>query len=842
MRRKQLYAMILAGALAAGGVPVTAMAADTAAEEAGDLGSGENTEESAKEEQPAEESKEPTEAPAEQPTEAPAESSPTEAPAEPAQEEKQETETPAETTEEDKEPAEASAEEPTDTGIAINEVDADGNVTPKYYNSLQEAIDAAEDATAESSATVIEVSKPIALSSTVTVSGRKIAISAVGDISIARETDSFTGDMFKVSGENSSLSFEAKDGGSLTVSGAFTDAAVTADGSIVNVSGSGSFGLFPNVVLSGNISSADGAAVNCTGGQIALAGGTITGNTGAKGAVYSDSAIRVQGTVTVKDNKIGDAQANVYLDGTAEFVITDELTGSDISFTHAGAAEGTEVLAVAENVAIADFKAVAGQFSYETEEYILNPDTETNKATLKKKATEPSVEPTVTVTVTPTPTTTTKPTETPTKTPSFLTEKKNSLKWINRTTVSVEISNTQACKWYYTYVDSGTSEAEIEKMYDAKHSTKSVAANKGFTVTATNVPEKNDKWLVVFATSTAGKTDMKYFKLDEVNFNKKRPSFLTYQSGSLKWDNHTTVSLQMSTTLHCKWYSFFVDAGTDTKVIQNMYDASRATNEVGANKSFTVTAENVPEADTWLVVCAKPDSGKAKMSIFKLNTASFKKKRPAAATTSTRPARTYAVTQSTITGLENPLKFTPGTFYEFSVTGAGQNDEKPYVSGDERWIPMYWSLSENPTKSGEKNTTFRIGSPKGIADAKTYNIYVFFKKQVYNGAEWQDTDVIESVKTQFSSQKLSPEDLTVTPTGEAGDNGSGGGGDGSGSGDETDAELTATEAASEKDGGSSSKSAVSTLDESPIGAMVALAALSLLAGGYILIRKRKKDI
>lgn len=43
-------------------------------------------------------------------------------------------------------------------------------------------------------------------------------------------------------------------------------------------------------------------------------------------------------------------------------------------------AEGTEVLAVAENVTVADFKTVAGQFSYETEEYILNPDTETNKA------------------------------------------------------------------------------------------------------------------------------------------------------------------------------------------------------------------------------------------------------------------------------------------------------------------------------------------------------------------------------------------------------------------------------------------------------------------------------
>ena len=64
---------------------------------------------------------------------------------------------------------------------------------------------------------------------------------------------------------------------------------------------------------------------------------------------------------------------------------------------------------------------------------------------------------------------------------------------------------------------------------------------------------------------------------------------------------------------------------------------------------------------------------------------------------------------------------------------------------------------------------------------------------------------------------------------------------GSGSGDDADAELTATAAASEKDAGSKSKSAVSTADESPIGTMSALAALSLLAGGYIVVRKRKKE-
>ena len=53
---------------------------------------------------------------------------------------------------------------------------------------------------------------------------------------------------------------------------------------------------------------------------------------------------------------------------------------------------------------------------------------------------------------------------------------------------------------------------------------------------------------------------------------------------------------------------------------------------------------------------------------------------------------------------------------------------------------------------------------------------------------------------------------------------------------------TTTEAATEKANGSSSKSAVSTMDESPIGTMATLAVLSLLAAGYILIRKRKKDI
>lgn len=711
MRRKQLYAIILAGALATGGAPITAMAADAAAEagaseETGDLGSGDTTE------APQEEA--PTEAPAQEVTEAPADNTAdaaaeqTEAPAQ----QQDTTETPQDVTETPQEP----------TGIAITKGE---NTT--YYKTLQAAVDAADPYSADNTdPTLIQISESVSLDSTVTVSGKRIILHAMSDVSITRAAG-FKGDMFAVNAEHSSLYFETEDSAALTVSGK-TEDGQTAEGSIISVSDKAEFGIDANVTLTENISSAEGAAINCKGGQIALAGGTITGNTGAKGAVYSDSDISVQGTVKVKDNKIQDAQANVYLNDEAKFAVTAALTDSEIFFTHANAADGTQVLAAAEKVDANTFKSAVSQFSYDAGDFSLNID-ETNKtATLKTATPSTSPEP-------------------------------------------------------------------------------SAAPSQGPTATPTKAP-----------TVTPTKT----------------PSFLTYTSGSLKWESHTTVSLKMSVTKDCKWYYFYVDSGTSTTVIQNMYDASRATNSVKANHSFTVVADNVPEADTWLVVCAKPTSGKAQMRVFKLDSESFKNKRPASAT---RAARTHKVTESTVTGLEDPLKFTPGTFYEFTVTGAGMNDKSPYVSGDERWVPMYWSTSENPTSS-QKNTTFRIGSGKGIMEAKTYNMYIFFKKQIYNGSEWQDADgVIQYITTQFKSQELTDADLTVTPS-----RGADGGNGGSGSGSETDAELTATEAASEKADGSSSKSAVSTLDESPIGTMVALAALSLLAGGYILIRKRKKDI
>ncbi|MBU5481518.1 hypothetical protein [Blautia sp. MSJ-19] len=749
MRRKQLYAIILAGALAASGTPAAVFAAegDVAAtaetsEETpteGDLSDGDA-------ETPAEETPV-TEAPAENTTSA-EETPATETPAEDAgTEQTPAAETQTEDTTEDKseetttDPKE-SAEE---TGIYITEEATDTTEAKNhYFSSLQDAIDSqyapAYNAETATKATVINVNDTYEISSTVNINGKKICIKAAakGDskaATITRNAD-FKGDMFAVTGENGELQFTSGEEASLTVSGKISDEeADTVDGSIVSVGTGAAFGMDSTVTLQDNNSAADGAAITSVGGKVVLKGGTITGNSGAKGAVYSDSDIYVQGTIVGKENE----SVTIGLTGTAAVVVTDVLTASNLTLTHESAADALTVVRAGSNEAgtalTADnFKAAVAQIAYATEDYTLTLAEDGLSVALKVNS---SVTPTEAPTATPTP-----------------------------------------------------------------------------------VPLK-----------------------------------MSYKAKTLKWKDHNTVTLTMTVDGACKWYYFYVDAGTDTKTIQNMYIAKDATNAMDSSGEINITAAKVPEEDSWLVVCAKPNSGAtAKMSVVKLNGSSFKKKRPAkvSATVTTRAPKEYTASQSEVSGLSGELKFFPGKFYEFSVKGAGMDNENP-VQGDVRWVPVYWTTSKK--SNAAQNTTWRIGVTKGMQnkEGKTYPIYIYLKKQVYNGTEWQDTEpqVLDYITTSdgksltFTPATISDEEwnayiaeLSGTPIPNSGNGGSG---SGSGDGDATEAELTATAAASEKDAGSTSKSAVSTADESPIGTMSALAALSLLAGGYILVRKRKKE-
>lgn len=761
MRRKQLYAIILAGALAASSAPAAVFAAE------GDVAATAET----SEENPVDgETAAATEAPAEETpadttaaTEAPAEQAPaqeaaaaTEAPAQeaaPAEQTQQTTEetpavqeTPAaetsETTETEGETEELAPGETTDQtaiSITLKATEEGQEDKVRYFETLQHAIDAAPEYNAETNrgATVIEVSGQIELENTVTVkANKKVCIRATNAVTISRKAGTLTADMFQVSGENAELQFDVKEGAenaSLTVSGSLDEANTqVVDGSIVKVSEKGAFGIGTGVTLKDNNTSTDGGAITNKDGNVVLYGGTITGNTGVKGGgIYTNTSINVQGTVVVNENKRGTEVSNICLDGATTMInVTDVLTGSDISFAHLNEADALTVVKAGVNSAgtalTADnFKTVIdandesnSQIKYENKDaYTLNLAADNLSAVLKKtEPVDPNPNPN------PNPDPDSKPDDgkddTKKESDSFKSEYKIT-KWVDYSSLKMQVVSNKNCTAYFTL------------------------RKKNNTVSAVN-------------TKTAKKVTLTAGKAQPLNM-------------TLPGDSEYML------------VGYYVFSDNSNKL-----------------ESYTITG--------------RPEK--------------------------VRDPEKHTVDECTVTGLESPLKFYPKMFYEFSATGAGQNSDKTPVTGDEKYVPLYWSTHKNPTAK-QQNKEWKIGSAKGISEAGTYTMYVFFQKYTYKSDKWVEGK-IESKAVQFQAAEITKDEWenyetenNITPVPYNGDD--------TGSGDDADAELTATAEASEKDAGSKSKSAVSTADESPIGTMSALAALSLLAGGYIVVRKRKKE-
>ena len=753
MRRKQLFAIILAGALAAGSAPAAVFAAESDMAAMSEEGVGN----AASEEAGSEDGSSDAEAPvtdgadaADAATDTPAADNTT-TDETPAADNTGAAETPAaedpatadttlpeevqtqEQTEENKEVDPQEGENPVET-TGIEVLDANGqeifNTDGKRFENLQDAINAVPDyeESAENKP-IIKISQSIVLTDTITINGKKVRIqSTANGVTIKRNTEgeAFTGTMFSVTGENSRLQFFIDDAidATLTVSGELPANGVIeaeATGAIIDVQSGGTFGLNSGVTLTGNNYAEGGSAINCTGGKIVLAGGTVTNNdSGDKGAVYSDTDISMEGDASVSgnvDNK------NIYLGENAKLTltkVTSVLTGQS-TFTHIKAQDGLGVIAGTTDMTKDEFATAIKNITYDdTTNYEYSIGSDGYSVALKKK-------------------------------------------------------------------------------------------------------------------SSGGKDDQ----------DKPADYEITYKDGTAKWRDHTTVEAKFTVTGDCEWAYVVVKKGT-TKVSPKKLSKFTSAKK---NTSFTVVAENVPEEDSKIIVVARRNSSDTDYKQAKpvyLYKSAMKKARPAKpqATATIRPASTPKVTEGTVTGFEDSIKFFPGKVYTFTPTGAGQDNQNP-VTGDERWIPQYWTFSTS--NDAEKHTKWQISAPKGQQlkgkGSVTYTIYIYCKKQVYNGKKWVDTDVVQPYKSQFTAVEYTDKELadylaelSGTPAQDGGDGGDGSGGDGG-----TDAELTATAAASAKDAGSKSKSAVSTADESPIGTMSVLAALSLLAGGYVVVRKRKKE-
>lgn len=270
------------------------------------------------------------------------------------------------------------------------------------------------------------------------------------------------------------------------------------------------------------------------------------------------------------------------------------------------------------------------------------------------------------------------------------------------------------------------------------------------------------------------------------------------------------------------------------------YDEALAVNPMYAGLEVSCTVSGLDEDSSIdIYVFAKDTKGVAAKAhkIFQLRDDKRPEKEP---TITTRAPYTPKVSESTVKGLEKPLEFYPGKTYSFSVIGAGTSNTDP-VKGDVQWRPLYWSSYSNPTSS-QRQSIGTIGHKTGIKRAATFNMYVFFQKYVYDGSQWQPTNVVESCTYKFQSKAI---DFTTTPGGTITPTitsaGGYGGYGGSGYGDDDGYDDPESRTDDDTDTGvTSTSSNADTADNSPVGVMMMLASLSLLTGGYVLVRKRKK--
>lgn len=755
MKKKQLLVFIMAGSLAAGMSPVTMAFAeadtqtvtieDTVAV-AAESEEGEAAAEPVQDisdaaaDTPVEEPAQAADTPTAEPTQAAADTpaaEPTQAAADtPAAEPAQAADAvvddgfnSGDTAELTLEEEESATPTPETTGQIILKA-ADGTQTS--YSTLAEAIAAAPvNIGKDGEVTQILVTGTVEISETVVIDQNKnISIAAAADGTTIKRAAGFLGDMFKVKDESTSFQFgTGKEGEtvlSLTVTGALDQGDAT--GSIISVEG-GYFGLSDGVTLTGNRTSAPGAAICNSGGSIGLAGGTITGNQSegivneaaeiTGGAIYSLGEIRVSGAVIVKDNKDDGLNDNSIVlggDNACIAAIGQLAETADLQVRRSDAAAGKIIVKVgtdANGTALTTMENILAHVHYlDTTEYTINNQT---------GALESVTAPVSTMTLT-----------------------ADSISW-----------------------------------------------NKAYEHTVD----------LTFHTNDAGVGGRYY-----VTWVKKSDSTPGFEAVKSNYKSSGDIASSASVQL--------TDVAYDTAIKVVVYAEDSKGLEAVAPLVLTLKAKASTPTEAPVTTTPTP---------------------------TTRATINPSVSESKVTGLEKALEFYPKQMYNFTVIGAGTDNTNP-IKGDTKWIPYGWSMSAKNIDTGYQKS-WSIGNVNGIKQAKTFRMYIFFQKYIYNGTDWVAVSgVQEALEQKFYSKAI---EFTVTPSGTITPTGTDGSGSGDGynggSGDGSDSTDPENYSGDDSSTGSSSASNARTADNSPIATMMMLASLSLVAGGYVLVRKRKRE-
>lgn len=941
MKKKQLFAVLLAGSMTVGMAPAAAFAAEDtgAVTEAEAPTADENTETpddgAAVDDQSQSEADAQAEAEAQAAAQAQAE-----AEAQAAAQAQAEAEAQAAAQAQAEAEAQAAAQAQAEEAQQEQQTTA-ADATVTTAEELQAAINNAPDFTGSiddsdlyTSAYKILINASFNLTDTITVPAKKnIAIFGATDATTATTVvgrGSVAGDMFKVSaGSILSMTQNEGDGsseiGKLSVEGNKNDG-TAAEGSIVSVEAGAKFVMTTGVTLSKNVSTAAGAAVK-NSGKLVITGGEIKDNVSTGGAVYSTGTISLeQGTNAAADepkiienytNAEKNVKSNIVLgqqdQSAGSIIIAGAFENQNIGYSVENPAVDYTVFQKPESLDATAFAKAVNAMSYEGDqsyavdttsgklvskipvvrvtaqesekENIVSVKIESDKAGtyfykyVKKDADAPKFDKSA---VTPgveieakqetsfdisgitdksidlyvwvetkdgfvgaaeKQTVNVKQAEDPKPVATAPTITKASFKkWNSISEAVVTITSDKEGQYYYKLVKHGTKVSKSD--IDTSKAGKKIAAKTETQIKLSKLNAKTSYDVYVVVKNSAGVSNMKQIALDQSKRPTPTPTPSNQTKASLRWTGYSWRD-HSSATVTCVIGADGICNYT-WKVKGSSENGGSGKVNIKADKAFNIELNNLPDKEIEVYITAKDSKGKAMLlqptingqvktkDTFKISLP--EKSRPKVADptpTDTPDAYIPNVKESVVQGLDEAIQFYPNQFYEFTVIGAGTTNQDPN-EGDVKWVPVYWSTAANPTQS-QMHTAWKIGSGKGINKDATYNLYVFFQKYIYTGGQWQETDTIESAVYQFRSAKL-------TPTGTPGADGTYGTGGQTGS--DPDATITGEASATSSNGGNGtrSKNAVSTADNSPIGTMSALAVASLLAGGYVIVRRRKKDI
>ena len=776
--------------------------------------------------------------------------------------------------------------------------------------------------------TTIVISGTVQITTPVTIPKDKgILIVGKDDTSMIQRAASFTGNLFDVSGAlymlDNSDSTLVVDGGSVN--------GVPAAGSLIHVANGAKFSMSTGLTLTNNKVVADATAADTTaaaifneGGIVHISGGTIENNSSDRGAVYSTGKVFIEKIdkmaepIISKNTKAdGTTPANIILAGEGQLAVNGAITNPQIGFSVENAEErlrnSSAVIVKGDDCSDSDYlqalSVLAGK--YEDVNYKVNPENGqlvSNKPVVTVTAKSEKVN-TVTASIKSDKAGTyyykcvAKNTEAPTigdaiKGEKVEAEKAVSLnltdvkdtsidlyvwviaddgsvgeaekqtidvtqqkpdapepaataptitkasfkKWNSISEAVVTITSDKEGQYYYKLVKHGTKVSKSD--IDTSKAGKKIAAKTETQIKLSKLNAKTSYDVYVVVKNSAGVSNMKQIALDQSKRPTPTPTPSNQTKASLRWTGYSWRD-HSSATVTCVIGADGICNYT-WKVKGSSENGGSGKVNIKADKAFNIELNNLPDKEIEVYITAKDSKGKAMLlqptingqvktkDTFKISLP--EKSRPKVADptpTDTPNAYIPNVKESIVQGLDEAIQFYPNQFYPFTVIGAGTTNQDPN-EGDVKWVPVYWSTAANP-KQSQIHTAWKIGSGKGINKDATYNLYVFFQKYIYTGGQWQETDTIESAVYQFRSAKL-------TPIGTPGADGTYGTGGQTGS--DPDATITGEASATSSNGGNGtrSKNAVSTADNSPIGTMSALAVASLLAGGYVIVRRRKKDI